>query len=366
VAAAIVTIICIAMIVVGGMTLSQGILTSTDSAAISVESISVREGDIMRTDIEILRAAELTWGDDLRITVKNSGQTKLASYDKWDLIVTYEDGGGELHSSWLPYTTGAPANNEWEKAGIGLNGPYEYFEPGILNPGEEMVLLARLDPLPGDATNADISITTPNGVYKSFTLVNPGFLRLTPQAEYVTIGGIKYYELAEATPADGPAFTAGTIFGDGETGRKLLYDNNDATRAARFVYPLTGIDQIATDNWTFTYHALASSSGVFPQTDTDVCFNVDIIIRQANGAIRQTITTGAASAFMTEAGINTWVTVTGSYVFPGYTVIDDSDYLEIVFYGQTESGPSGSTGTLQINIDDKTLPAADQTRIEAD
>jgi hypothetical protein len=365
VAAAIVTIICIAMIVVGGMTLSQGILTSTDSAAISVESISVREGDMMRTDIDILRAAQLTWGDDLRITVKNSGQTKLASYDKWDLIVTYEDNAGNHHSTWLPYTTGAPANNEWEKAMIGLNGPYEYFEPGILNPGEEMVILAHLDPLPGDATNADISVTTPNGIYKSFALVNPGYLRLTPQAENVTIENTKYYELAEASTADGPAFTAGTEFGTGETGRKLLYDNSDITRAARFVYPLTGVSQIATDNWTFSYRGLVSSSGTFPQTDTDVCFNVDIIIRQANGVIRQTITTGAASAYVTTADANTWVTVSGSYIFPDYTVIDDSDYLEIEFYAQTESGPSGSNGTVQLSIDDNSLPSTDQTRIEA-
>src|SRR4030042_3422021 len=135
-AAAIVTIICIAMIVVGGMTLSQGILTSVDSAAISVEAISVREGEIMRTNLEVLRAAQLSWGDYLRVTVKNSVQIKLASYDKWDFIVSYEAGGGTIYSTWLPYTASPPGNNEWQKVRIGLNGPVEYFEPGILNPAE--------------------------------------------------------------------------------------------------------------------------------------------------------------------------------------------------------------------------------------
>ena len=57
--AAIVTVICIALIVVGGMTLSHGILTSTDSTASSVQEMSVREGDMERTHIEVTRAAEL-------------------------------------------------------------------------------------------------------------------------------------------------------------------------------------------------------------------------------------------------------------------------------------------------------------------
>ena len=202
-AAAIVTIICIAMIVVGGMTLSQGILTTTDSTALNVEAISIREGEMLRTDIDVLRASQLSWGNNLRVTVKNSGQIKLASYDKWDIIVSYEDGDGQIHSEWLPYTTGLLEANEWQKARIGLNGPVEYFEPGILNPGEELVILANLAPTPGDATTSDVSITTPNGIYDSILLVNPGFLRLTPQGENIAISGTKYYELVEAAAADG-------------------------------------------------------------------------------------------------------------------------------------------------------------------
>ena len=85
-AAIIVTIICLVMTVVGGMTLSQGILTSADSTVINVDKISVREGEMTRTDLDILRVTPLTWTDSredyLRVTVKNSGQVKLASFDK--------------------------------------------------------------------------------------------------------------------------------------------------------------------------------------------------------------------------------------------------------------------------------------------
>ena len=364
-AAALVTIICIAMIVVGGMTLSQGILTSTDSAALSIETISVREGDITRTGIDVLRAAQLSWGDDLRVTVKNTGQTKLASYDKWDLIVTYETADGTMHSTWLPYTTSLPTNNEWTKARIGLDGPFEYFEPGILDPGEEMVIMAQLNPLPNNAATGDISITTPNGVYDSIPLVVPGYLRLTPQSEKITLDGTKYYELVEGATADGPALTTGAQFANGETGRKLLSNINDANRAASFVYPLVGISQIPSENWTVNYHCLVTSVGTFPQSNTDTRFNINIVVRQADGTIRDTIATSAASANyqMSEAG--SWTTITGSYQFPGYTVVDTSDYLEIDFYAQTNSGPDGGTGNMQISMDDSNLPVNEQTRIEA-
>ena len=60
-----------------------------------------------------------------------------------------------------------------------------------------------------------------------------------------------------------------------------------------------------------------------------------------------------------------WLTKNATYDFPGYTVVDDTDYLEIVYYGEIEGNGSNRAGYLQIRIDDGTLPEADQTRIEA-
>ncbi len=45
-----VSILCIILIVLGGMTMSQGFLTSADTAALGVEEISVSNGEIMRTE----------------------------------------------------------------------------------------------------------------------------------------------------------------------------------------------------------------------------------------------------------------------------------------------------------------------------
>jgi hypothetical protein len=359
-----VSIICIAMIVVGGMTLSHGILTSTDTTALSVDEICVREGEIARTSLDTLRGTYLSWADLLRITVENSGQTKLASFGKWDLIIHYSD-GDTYHTEWLPYTTEGLNNNEWQKARIGLNGPIEFFEPGILNPGEEMVMLARLSPLPGANSTGEITVVSPNAIYDSIPFSNPGYARLVPHSENITLAGTRYYEIAEAAAADGPAALFRGEFGNGDTGRKILYDSGESYRPARHIFSLTGISEIPRSDWTVYYRCQVSGDGQFPQSDGDVRFNIDILVRQSDGTIRTTIASGVAAALLDASEGETWLTKSGTYTFPGYTVVDQNDYLEIVFCGETDLGPGGEWGEMQLSVDDSTLPAADQTRIEA-
>ncbi len=362
----VVSIICIAMIVIGGMTLSQGILTSADSTASSIGDIALREGEITRTDLDIVRAAHLSWADLLRITVDNAGQTKLASFDKWDLIVNYYDSGGTYYNEWLPYITGALGDNEWQKARIGLNGPVEFFEPDILNPEEELVILAILSPLPGDDTTGAITIATPNGVYESVSFWNPGYTLLNPHSGHTTIASAEYFQLKEATPADGAAMIATTdAFAQKETGRKPMYDENDPTRLSRHVFPLTGISEIPAATWTVYYRCRTWGDPDFPDKDNDVNFDIDIIIRQADGTVRATIAANVADAYLEKGEAEAWLTKKANYNFSGYTVIDDSDYLEIVYYGEVDNtGPGNGPGYMQLMIDDNTLPLADQTRIE--
>jgi len=365
-ATVVVSIICIAMIIVGGMTLSQGILTSADSTALSMEDISLREGDMRRTDLDAVGAAYLSWADLLQITVDNAGQTKLASFDKWDLIVDYYDSGGTCHIEWLPYTTGALGDNEWQKARIGLNGPVEFFEPDILNPEEELVILASLNPLPGDATTGNITIATPNGIYESISFWNPGYTLLNPHSENTTIDSTEYFQIKEATPADGPTMLMTTDgFIKNVPDRKVLYDENQPSRPARHVFPLTGVSEIPASTWTVYYRCRTWGDPKFPKKDNDVNFDIDILVRQSDGTIRTTIATNEADAYLGNEEAEVWVTKSGTYDFPGYTVVDDSDYLEIVYYGEVDSGgPQEGPGYMQIMIDDNTLPLADQTRIE--
>jgi hypothetical protein len=364
-ATVVVSVICIALIVLGGMTMSQGFLTSADTTALSFEDISVREGEITRTEVVTLRAAHLSWADVLRITLENSGQTKLANFGKWDLIVHYIDSGGGYHTEWLPFTDEVLNDNEWQKARIGFNGPTEHFEPDILNPEEELVIIAKPNPIPGINTSGDITVVTPNGVYTSVSFWNPGYTLLTPHSENVTISGTDYYELCEATPADGNPVTYHEEFSENETGRKILYDKNQPSRLAKHIFPLIGIDDIPLATWTVYYRFFIWGDGSFPRQDGDVCMNIDILVKKADGTVRDTIATSVASAYITEGEEGSWITRSANYLFPGYAVVDEDDYLEIDFYAQTASGPGSESGYIEISIDDDTLPAADQTRIEA-
>ena len=47
---AIVSVICIALMVIGGMTMSQGFLTSVDTTSAALEELGVRDEEIMRTN----------------------------------------------------------------------------------------------------------------------------------------------------------------------------------------------------------------------------------------------------------------------------------------------------------------------------
>lgn len=363
---AIVTIVCMALAVFGGIVVSNGILTSTDTTAIGVEGISVRDGEIMRTGLAVLDVTTL-WTDRVRVRLENSGGVKLASFDKWDVIIEYYDDSGAFYTTWLPYVAGVPGDNEWQKVGIYLDSgdkTPEVFEPNILNPGEEMVLDARLSPLPKAGTSVSMTISVLNGVgavYSSYTV--PVYTLFTAHSEGITVSGSPYYSLKEGIAADGAAITETTdAIPKQITGRWLLHNEADASRYARHVFPLAGIDVIPAHTMTVYYHGRTVDEW---NNSTDARLNIDILIRQADGSIRQTIATDVADGILTE--YDAWQTVSGTYDFPEYTVVDDTDYLEIAYYGKsTGGGPKRDGSYIKLAVDDGSLAEADQTRIEAD
>jgi len=163
---AIVSLICIALVVFGGMTMSQGFLTSVDTTTVGLEEIGQRDETIMRTELSSVSASQPA-ADTLEVTLENSGQTKLADFDKWDVIVQYYDGTGTYYSKWLPYTEGTLGDNEWELVWIRLNGAAEIFEPNVLNPEEEIMIRAQLNPSAGASTTNMVVVATPSGITAS-------------------------------------------------------------------------------------------------------------------------------------------------------------------------------------------------------
>jgi hypothetical protein len=164
---AIVSLICIALMVFGGMTMSRGFFTSVDSSATRLEEIGSRNEQIMRTELTPDSATLDGALDTLTVDLQNTGQTKLADFDKWDIIVQYYDASGTYHTRWLPYAAGGAGDNEWEVTWLGMNGEDEVFEPDVLNPGETMRLDAQLSPPAGVDTTNMVVVSTPNGVTAS-------------------------------------------------------------------------------------------------------------------------------------------------------------------------------------------------------
>ncbi len=170
---AIVSVVCIALLVLGWTTMSQGYMASVDSTAVELGQMSERSGEIMRTELSALAASQPS-ADILEVDLGNIGQTKLGSFDNWDVIVKYYDSVAAYHIQWLTYTTGALGNNQWTKKGIYLDAATEdpeVFEPGLLNPGEEIIIQAKLSPTVGQGTDNMVVVSTPNGVPVSIAFI---------------------------------------------------------------------------------------------------------------------------------------------------------------------------------------------------
>ena len=159
----IVSLICIALIVFGGMTMSQGFLTSVDTSTAGLSEIGQRDETIIRTLLTPISTNQ-TNADTLEVVLENTGQTRLADFSKWDVFVHYHDGDDNYYIKWLPYTESTPTDNEWELAWIKLDGGDEVYEPEVLNPGEQLMLRCKLNPEVGVGTTNLVVVSTPSGI----------------------------------------------------------------------------------------------------------------------------------------------------------------------------------------------------------
>ena len=157
--------------------------------------------------------------------------------------------------------------------------------------------------------------------------------------ETTTVGGTTYYLLKVNTPADA-------------SGTTLSASTANVARVVwgKFVYPLAGIVKILSATIYATYRAYTGGGTVNAE--------IDILIRKSDGTVRTTIATGVSKS----ANLGTaWATLTGdSYSFAEYTVVDQTDYLEINYIANVTAKKSGQYAYLR--IDDNTLALADQTR----
>jgi len=188
-------------------------------------------------------------------------------------------------------------------------------------------------------------ILTVGYVFAPFlTMASTSTNTLYAHAETTTIAGSNYYRhLLSAADGNGTILSQSAV----TAGRKLM---------GKWVYPLNGILSIPASAWSVTYRAQksASASSVVAHGD------VDVLIRKASGSVGTTIAPNVANS-QTLTLVNTWETLTGTYSFPGYTVVDQTDYLEVDYYIEVTT-PQNSK-SVRLMIDNAALAVADQTKV---
>lgn len=164
---AIPALIIIMLIIAGTLTLTHGFLAAQDAMQESWREMEERMAERTRTRVSTVGAQATDLGATVVVTLSNAGETKLADFEQWDVILEYTGSDSQHYTEWYPFGLG---QNEWTKTGIYLDastGSGEVFDKGILNPGEEMVLRMSLSPGVGSPTTNLVTVATPNGISAS-------------------------------------------------------------------------------------------------------------------------------------------------------------------------------------------------------
>jgi len=162
--ASIAALIILTVVLFGVLTLTYAYISAQDTILESWREMEERLGDRARTNLSPV-GAETISETMVEVTLSNDGDTKLADFDQWDVIVQYDSAGGNV-VEWLSYSTeeslmsGEWGNNNGEDIG-------DILEPGIFNPGEVMTITLVVAPTVALGTTNLATIATPNGITAS-------------------------------------------------------------------------------------------------------------------------------------------------------------------------------------------------------
>jgi hypothetical protein len=225
-----------------------------------------------------------------------------------------------------------------------VGGGYETFQeeeaPTFYHPSEYS-LGASTRYVSGSTSD----VATNNGAYLVFESYPSAFSTQTLYAhrEQTTVAGEQYYQLR---PAVADSSEIALQADASTTGRKLL---------GKFTYPLTGITSIPTSTWTLYYRAYKTG----PDTQTTAHCDIDVLIRKVDGTVRTYAIADAANS--PNLNRDAWSTVSATVSWVNYTVIDETDFLEVDCYAHVTRSQAGRS--VYLSIDNQNLEIQDQTRI---
>jgi hypothetical protein len=149
-----------AILMLSTVFMARGGFLGADAIGQSLRQSEVRYEQKSRTGLTITGTSVDPAGANITITVRNDGQTVLADFAGMDVVVQYFGETGTRYDKWIGYTSGALASDTWT-TGTFTN---DVFEPGILNSGESMQMLIRVNPVVGAATTNLAIIGSEKGV----------------------------------------------------------------------------------------------------------------------------------------------------------------------------------------------------------
>lgn len=149
-----------AILMLSTVFMARGGFMGADAIGQSLRQSEVRYEAKSRTGLTITASAIDATGANITLTVRNDGQTALADYAGMDVVLQYFGETGIRNDVWIPFTSGVLASNTWT-TGIFTN---DVFEPGILNAGESMQMLIRVNPVVGRLTTNLAVIGSEKGV----------------------------------------------------------------------------------------------------------------------------------------------------------------------------------------------------------
>jgi archaellum component FlaF (FlaF/FlaG flagellin family) len=164
---AITALIIIAVLMLSIFALAERSLNAQATIAESTRQLQERAGERARTNLMPIGAKTTDSGNHVEVTLRNTGGTKLADFNQWDVILQYTDVANGYHVEWY-------SSDKWTEQIYLTTLPLaaEVFEPGILNPGEEMVMTINVSPGVRAGTANLATLVTPNGIRASAVFTN--------------------------------------------------------------------------------------------------------------------------------------------------------------------------------------------------
>jgi flagellar protein FlaF len=138
----------------------RGGFIGMDNVGQSLKAAEMRNIERVGTELAVTDTDIDGSGANVTVTVRNDGQTPIGEYERMDVLVQYFDELGARHDKWIAYTSGALASDTWTTGAL----TSDVFEPGLLNPGEEMEILVRVNPVVGAGTTNKAVVSTEFGV----------------------------------------------------------------------------------------------------------------------------------------------------------------------------------------------------------